>query len=178
MASNRRLAKRYAKAFLHDDLDREAFEKMIAEIKSIVECIRSDDTVHEFFASPEYTRETKISVVRKMILKLGFNGYTLSLLEMLIRKNRIELLGNISDELQEISDRMHNRIRVTVTTAYEPSPDDLDEMSEKIGQFFGREVIVERRIDPSIIGGFMIEGEGKLIDMSVMGQIRRALSEI
>ena len=178
MSTNKPLAKRYAKAFLHDDLDREAFETMIEEVQTLVDCIVADESIHEFFVSPVYSRDKKIAVVRNLVEKLELTGYTTSLLEILIRKYRIELLKSISEELKNISDTMNNRIRIKLTTANEPSLDDIAKMSEQIKCFFGREILVERRIDTSIIGGFVIEGDGKLIDMSFIGQIRRALTEI
>jgi len=178
MLQDRRIAKRYAKAFLHEKLDREEFDTMIAEVVALIESMHTDHNTEEFFLSPVYSREKKIAVVRLLAKKLKFSDYTLSLLEMLIRKKRINLLDTIAEELRDLSDTMHNRIRVTVTTAYEPSPDDLKEISDKIRRFFKRNVLVERRIDRSILGGFVIESEGKMIDMSVMGQIRKALQKV
>ena len=178
MSINKPLAKRYAKAFLHDDLDSETFETMIKEVQTLVDCIVAEESIHEFFVSPVYSKEQKIAVVRNLVEKLELTGYTNSLLGILIRKNRIELLNSVCEELKILSDTMHNRIRVKLTTAYEPSPDEIAEMSEKIKSFFGHEILVERSIDTSILGGFTIEGDGKLIDMSVVGQIHRALAKI
>ena len=43
--------------------------------------------------------------------------------------------------------------------------------------FIGIVNIVERTIDGSIIGGIVFEGDGKRIDMSIKGQLNRALSK-
>jgi len=48
-------------------------------------------------------------------------------------------------------------------------------LSKRIGAFFEKNVFVERAIDPALIGGFVLEGDGRRIDMSVKGQIERAL---
>jgi len=178
MIHDKQIAKRYAKAFLHEKLDKEMFNAMTGEIKSLVNFFRSDESAFECFTSPVISKDVKLKIIREISEKLGFTGYTLSLLEMLTRKNRMALLETVSDELQDISDHIHNHIRIRVTTAVEPSVTDLDEMSKKISSFFGRKALVERQIDSSIIGGFTLEGDGKFIDMSVMGQIRRALSKV
>ena len=178
MIHNRLLAKRYAKAFLHDKLGKEEFDKMAEEIRLIVECFHADIHVLEFFENPVYTRDMKLTILGNMAKKLSMTGYTLSLLELLIRKNRINLLADIGEALIVLADKMNNRVRVKVTTAFEPSPDELKDMSEKISKFFKCEVLVDRQIDPSIIAGFTIEGNGKLIDLSVLGQIKRALAEV
>ncbi len=178
MIKNKQIAKRYAKAFLHDNLDMEAFDTMIEEIGALVRIIREDSNFREFIVSPINTKEAELQIFKSLAEKLGFTGYTTTLLEILIRKSRMPILESVYEELLILSDRMHNRVRVRVTTAVEPSVAELKEMSEKINAFLKREAIVERRIDPSIIGGFTIEGDGKLIDMSVRGQITRALSKI
>ncbi|MCE5250113.1 ATP synthase F1 subunit delta [bacterium] len=178
MIQNRQIAKRYAKAFLHEKLDKNAFDAMTEELKVFVDFLKSDETAREFFTSPLIPKESKLGIIREMGAKLGFNGYTVSLLDMLIRKNRIKLLETIYEELREISDHVHNRIRVAVTTAFEPSVGELDDMAKKISSFFGRKALVERQVDPSIIGGFTLEGDGKFIDISVIGQIRKALSNV
>jgi len=178
MIKNKQIAKRYAKAFLHDNLDREAFDTMIEELGALVKVLSEDNDFREFFLSPINTKEAELHIINSLAEKLGLTGYTRTLLEILARKNRMPILESVYEELLILSDLMHNRVRIRVTTAVEPSVDDLNEMSEKINTFLHREAIIERRIDPSIIGGFTVEGDGKLIDMSVLGQISRALSKV
>ena len=55
---------------------------------------------------------------------------------------------------------------------------EIAEIAERIGGFFKRQVTVERSIDPAIIGGFILQGDGKLIDLSVRGQIGRILTKM
>ena len=54
---------------------------------------------------------------------------------------------------------------------------EIKEIAEGIGKYFSREAVIERNIDPRILGGFTFEGDGKVIDMSVKGQIERALTD-
>ena len=173
-----KIAKRYAKAFIHDEMDKEKIESLTDELKSLVLSIESDEKIKEFFVSPVNSKDVKIKAMRDIKDKLGFSSYILSLIEILIKNNRMDIISEVFEQLQEVSDKIHGRIRVKLTTAYEPSVKDIEEMSHRISDYFGCKAIVERHIDKSIIGGFMLEGEGKLIDMSVKRQIERALSEI
>ena len=178
MINNKKVAKRYAKAFLHEKADKDKFALMADEIKIIAESIESHDEFKEFFESPLNTREVKINVVRNMSKQLEVSSYSLLLLELLIKKNRMSIMSLIADELQSISDEINGRVRVSMTTAYEPSVSEIEDISKNISAYFKREVIVFRKIDPSIIGGFILESEGKLIDMSIKGQIRKLLTKV
>ena len=178
MANKRQIAKRYAKAFIHVKADREKIAALTGEVKALVTAVQLEDHIRVFFANPTIPREVKLTVVKNLVKHLNLSDYTHSLLEMLIKKNRFSLLPEISVELQNISDKMFDLVRLKVTTAFEPSVSDLDELSSRISDYFGRKTVIERDIDPSIIGGFVIESDGTLIDMSIKGQIKRILSRI
>jgi F0F1-type ATP synthase delta subunit len=84
----------------------------------------------------------------------------------------------MSDELCVITDERLGRVRLKVTTAYEPSPAELEEMARRLGVYFGKKAIIERAINPALIGGFTVEGNDTLIDMSVKGQISRIIGRV
>ncbi|MCD6308638.1 MAG: ATP synthase F1 subunit delta [Candidatus Latescibacteria bacterium] len=178
MIDDRRIARRYAKAFLHGGLEKEGVERLADEFRALVDIIDSDETVSEFFKSPLAAKKNKIHAVRKIGAKLGLSPFTVELLEILIKKDRIGIIDAVADELHDLSDRINDRVRVFLTTANEPSVDEIAEIAERIGGFFKRQVTVERSIDPAIIGGFILQGDGKLIDLSVRGQIGRILTKM
>ena len=178
MINNKRVAKRYAKAFLRDDAIKDKITILADEAKALAEVIKSDKQIEDFFTCPITPREVKLKVVRNIVKRLELSSYTRSFLELLIKKGRMAVFSSTAEELQEISDRINDRVRVSLTTAYEPSVSELKELAERISKYFGREAVVERKIDPSIIGGFIIKSEDNLIDMSVKGQIRRILSKV
>jgi len=169
------LAKRYAKIFLNGKITSDDILTLAAEIQFIAVAIKANSFILEFLSNPVILNEQKLQVIQSFVRQGGFSPYTRSLLELLIKKNRAELIPVISSELHKVADVILNRIRVKLTTAVEPSVFELEDVSQKIGRFFGKKVFVERHINPSIIGGFILEGDGKLIDLSVMGQLKRLL---
>ncbi|MFC1489967.1 ATP synthase F1 subunit delta [Candidatus Latescibacterota bacterium] len=177
MLHNRKIAKRYAKAFIHAKMSEKEADTLIEEMSSFIFALESDQKIREFFESPVNAKALKSKVMRDLSGKIGYSGNLISLIEVLIKKDRMNLLPDVADELRIISDRIHNRIRVSLTTAYEPSVDDIEEISNKVSDYFGRNAIVERTIDKSIIGGIVLEGDGKKIDLSIKGQLKRAFSE-
>jgi F-type H+-transporting ATPase subunit delta len=176
MINEMKIAKRYARIFLNKKMGTDSILILAAEMQFIADTIESDSEIHEFFKSPVVPRKVKLEIAGNLVKKGGFSSYTLELLELLINKNRADIIMYVSRELHFIADTLLSRIRVRMTTAAEPSVTEIEGLSKKVGQFFGKNVFVERYMDPSIIGGFILEGEGKLIDLSIKGQIRRALS--
>ena len=177
MLHNRKIAKRYAKAFAHEKMSEQEIDSLIDELKSFIFALESDNKIKEYFESPVNSKVSKSKVMRDLSGKIGFSDNIVSLIEILIKKDRMNLLQDVFDELMKNSDRIHNRIRVNLTTAYEPSADDIEKISKKVSDFFGCSAIVNHTVDKSIVGGIVIEGDGKKIDMSIKGQLEKAFSE-
>ena len=53
MLHNRKIARRYAKAFLHDNLGKDEIDVLTSEIMSFVMALESDEKAREFFITPE-----------------------------------------------------------------------------------------------------------------------------
>jgi F-type H+-transporting ATPase subunit delta len=177
MIKEMEIARRYARVFLNKKMDKNAILTLAAEMQFISDTIESDSELKEFFRSSVIARKKKLQVAIDLVERGGFSHYTLELLLLLINKNRGYLITYVSRELHFIADAILSRIRVRMTTAAEPSVTEIEGLSKKIGLFFGKNVFVERYMDPSIIGGFILEGDVKLVDLSVRGQIRKALSQ-
>jgi F-type H+-transporting ATPase subunit delta len=177
MLHNRKIAKRYAKAFAHEKMSEKDIDSLTGELKSFIFALESDNKIKEYFESPVNSKDSKAKIMRDLSGKIGFSDNIVSLVSVLIKKDRMNLLRDVYDELMINSDIIHKRIRVNLTTAYEPSADDIEKISKKVSDYFGRIAIVERSVDSSIIGGLVLEGDGKIMDMSIKGQLKKAFSE-
>jgi F-type H+-transporting ATPase subunit delta len=173
MLDKLRSAKRYAKIFLNKKMDKNEMLVLAAEMQFLANTLISDSYLMEFFECTVIPREKKLTAIRKISENCGFSKYTLRLLEILVEHKRENLITLVSSELHLIADQLLSRIRVKMTTASEPSVDEIDDLNKRIGGFFKKNIFIERYIDPSIIGGFILEGDGKLIDLSIYGQLKR-----
>lgn len=173
MLDKLRIAKRYAKIFLNEKTDKNDMLTLAAEMQFFADSLRSDHHLMDFFQCPVIPRKEKLASIKNISEKCGFSNYTLRLLEILITHKRENLILLVSSELHIIADTILSRIRVKMKTASEPSVSDIENLNKQLSHFFKKNVFVERSIDPSIIGGFILEGDGKLIDLSIYGQLKR-----
>ena len=64
------------------------------------------------------------------------------------------------------------RIEVEVTTAVELSEDWERRLKERLGKVLeGREVILETRVDPDLLGGAVFRFGGRMMDGSIRGRL-------
>jgi F0F1-type ATP synthase, delta subunit (mitochondrial oligomycin sensitivity protein) len=67
---------------------------------------------------------------------------------------------------------------VDLTTAYELSDEDAQRIIGQIEQASGRPVDATRSVDPSLIGGLVLQAGSMRVDASVRGRIERLRREL
>ena len=70
------------------------------------------------------------------------------------------------------------RLDVELTTAYELSEADAKTILKQIQEASGREVEATRKVDPGLIGGFVLQAGSMRVDASVRGRIERLRREL
>ena len=108
-----------------------------------------------------------------------FSPEVLETLAAMQRADDLDLVAQVAKQYKEYLDAEDKTVSVTVTTAV-PLDDDLREkVRAKAEADLKAPVYLVERVDPSIIGGIMLEARGKRHDASVRAQlanIRKTLS--
>lgn len=108
--------------------------------------------------------------------------FSLEVLETLAamqREGDLDLIDKVFEEYKTLLDTEDDTVSVTITTAV-PMDDNLREkVREKTSADLNAPVFLVERVDPSIIGGVVVEARGKRYDASIRAQltnIRQSLS--
>jgi len=64
MVHARKVAKRYAKAFLHEKMGTDDIDRLTGEIQLLVTTLATEKETEVFFISPVYSRDLKIKIER------------------------------------------------------------------------------------------------------------------
>lgn len=166
------IARRYAKALFavaKEEGKLEAFNQVLQEIVAFLE--QSPD-VKAALISPVFPADLKRGVVDETIKTFEVKGVLANFLRLLVERRRIQHLGTISECFQELLDEDLNVARAVVRTAV-PMPDDLQEkVSEVLAQVTGKNVVLEMREDPDIIGGVVAHIGDMVLDGSIRSQLQ------
>lgn len=108
-----------------------------------------------------------------------FSPEVLETLAAMQREGDLDLVEDVAKQYKSYLDSRDTTVSVTVTTAV-PMDDELREkVRAKVSADLNAPVYLVERVDPSIIGGIMLEARGKRYDASVRAQlsnIRKTLS--
>ncbi len=96
-----------------------------------------------------------------------------SFLRTLATNRRVALLPEIADLFGELRREQEGVVRVVVRTATPLEAATADAMRVALERRFGRKVDLETALDPSVIGGAVIDAGDVVIDGSVRGRLAR-----
>jgi F-type H+-transporting ATPase subunit delta len=94
-------------------------------------------------------------------------------LGLLIDNRRVDLLADVAALFEELKRESERVLQVTLRSASEIPAGQSDAIKVALKKRFGREIDLQQRIDPSVIGGAVIDAGDVVIDGSVRGRLAR-----
>ncbi|MGB9627530.1 MAG: ATP synthase F1 subunit delta [Thermodesulfobacteriota bacterium] len=163
--------KRYAQAAFELALERNELEQWQEALEKILK-ISTDEEVMALLESPRLPFETKKELLLRRLGEIHPLAMNLTLL--LIHKGMLRLMEDIYHQYLALLDAHRGVERARVFTAIPLGPEEKDSISMGLGKLMERKVIIEDKVDPSIIGGFIARVGDLLID----GSIRQRLESL
>lgn len=171
------VAKRYAKALFHV-IGRDPSGKDLERFGKILEDLAATFRTHTHFRhlmlNPRFDRETRLKVLESILGSLAgeqVRGPLARFVELLVRKNRFQYITEISKAFAALVDESRGVITVPIYTAKELYQQAQDEVRRGIESLTGRKVQVRWSVDPSLIGGMVIQVGETVVDGSVRGRL-------
>jgi F-type H+-transporting ATPase subunit delta len=169
---NPRLATRYAKSLIDLAIERGQLEEVYADMQWLNAVSKSNRDFVNLLRSPIINADTK-----KKILEAVTNG---KISEITAGFNRLLILKGRESNLPEIASafissyKQKKDIQTIMLTTAAPVNDSIkDAIIAQVKKTAGfQHVELEEKVDPSLIGGFVLQVGDKLIDASIAYDLR------
>jgi F-type H+-transporting ATPase subunit delta len=126
--------------------------------------------------NPELDPETKAGLVGELLGEA--DELVRNFVRLAAEKGRIGDIEEIARAFDRLMAAEERRIDVELTTAFELSDSEAEAILKQIREASGREVEATRKVDPSLIGGFVLQAGSMRVDASVRGRIEGLRREL
>ena len=172
--TNPRLAERYAKSLIDLALENGNLEEVHQDAQRIIQVCKLSREFEVMLKSPVIKGDKKAAVINELS-KGKITEITRMFLNLLVRKGRENILKEIMQVFCEKYDIIKGISRINLTTAV-PVGEDIEAMMimklEKETKLTN--ITINKKVDESLVGGFILEYNNYLIDRSV----KRFLKEV
>ena len=169
-------ARRYAQAVFDIAREKKELDRWQSDLDKVA-VLSSDATAMALFENPKVRFEDKVKLLSRHLADI--NPLALNLVYLLVSRGRLAMVGDIADEYRLLVDGYHGIERAEVTAAITLDDKDIARLAEQLGAVVGKKVVVETKVDSSLIGGVVVRVGGRLLDGSTLSRLtamRRVLA--
>ena len=167
-----KVASRYAKSILDLAREQNVLEAIHADMLQVIEVIKSNSQLQAVLRNPIIKLDKKENILKAIFGKTA-NPLLVSFFTMLIQKGRAGILYPTAGEFISQYNVEKGIIEASVVSAAPLSKEHQDQITELVKNEFGNEVILSSKIDPELIGGFILTVGDRQIDASVAGKLNK-----
>lgn len=160
----------YAQSLLELAGEQNEAEPIGKELQQLAEIIDQQPTFAAYLADPGISSEECARTLQQTFagkvspLMWNFMG-------VLNLKRRLKDIPAIAAAYDDLLDEKLGKIEVDVTVAQKLSPDQLEQVRQRVSEALKKDAVVHQYVDESIIGGMLLRVQDKLIDASVRSQL-------
>ena len=166
---------RYAKALLRviQGEPTASFEKL----QPILELFKND-SIAKVLKNPAVNVDLKKQVMDNVSSQLGLDKNLKSFLNVVVESGRINIFPEILDSFEDLANKAQKSQKAELITAVEINDADAQKIQDKIEQQLSLKLTFTKKVDSSILGGFIVNIGQKQIDQSVRRTLQNMMKTV
>lgn len=171
MIQSQSLARPYARGAFEYGFEQETLPAWSHFLKEIARRVQ-DPLVVRILKNPFYSNEVRGKIVTVLAEGLT-DGAGVHFIQLLAINQRLALLPQISILFEELYAELQKNYHFVVTFAVEMKEGEVETLKRALARRMGFSVTLSQRIDPTIIGGFVVQMKDHVINASIKGQLEK-----
>lgn len=173
-----KIAARYAKALNEGAVEAGVEDKVLTDLRSVEAVFSSLPDLMSFFTTPGIPAAEK-----RQFISGQFEGkvhsLVFNLIQLMFENDRMSALPGVAEKYEQLANERAHISTAELVTSVEIS-DKLEKKIQKaLETMYGlNQVVIQRRVDPGILGGAIIKIQDKVIDGSFVGKLETLRKQI
>lgn len=164
-----RAASRYAKALLELAIENNQVDNVLNDMKYVVAVATESREFQLLVQSPVINSDKKNAIFNELFGQ--FQQISRSFIELITKKGREVMLADIAASFEDQVNQYKGITPLTIISAVRLSEDVKKGILSKVQGLTSGTFEITEKIDPTLIGGFIVRADDKQIDLSVASQL-------
>lgn len=164
---------RYASALFELADEARALDDVAADLRDLAGLIRANGDFRRALQSPVIGRTHQEKAVMAVLDKAGAKALTRRFVAVVTRNRRLFALAGIIDAFLAELARRRGEVRAEVTAPRALSDSQKSRLTEALQRAVGRNVVLDLKVDESVIGGLVVRVGSRMVDSSLQTQLQR-----
>lgn len=168
------IARRYARALMAIGVDTNEYEALGRQIGDLAGTMKTSAELAQTLSNPVFPRSDRQKVLTALLARLKASKTVQSFVMLLLERERLAALPDISRELDAMIDERAGRVAAEVISARPLTDDQLAQLKGVLEKLSGKKVEIQKREDPELLGGVV----AKVGDVVYDGSLRTQLAQM
>jgi F-type H+-transporting ATPase subunit delta len=171
---------RYATALFELARDEKSVDAVKADLDRFDAMLSDSADLKRLVRSPVFSTETQSKALTVVLEKAGISGLAANFLKVLTANRRLFVIGDVIRAFRALVAKFKGEATADVTVAETLSDRHLDALKTALKSVTGKDVALNVKVDPSIIGGLMVKLGSRMVDSSLrtkLNSIKHAMKE-
>ena len=171
---------RYATALFELARDEKSVDAVKADLDKFAALLGESADLARLVRSPVFTADDQRKALGAVLAKAGISGITANFLNVLTANRRLFAVGDVIRAFNALVAKFKGEATADVTVAEPLSDKNLDALKAALKSVSGKDVALNVKVDPSIIGGLVVKLGSRMVDSSLrtkLNSIKHAMKE-
>ena len=151
-------------------------QQVAEELSDFAAAVHDIPELRAVLRNPQLQPGVKVGVLDELLG--AADELVRNFLRLVAEKGRIAQIEEMAREFDRLMAVEERRLNVELTTARELSDDEARDLLKQIEQASGRTVEATRKVDPSLIAGFVLQAGSMRVDASIRGRLKGLRHEL
>lgn len=175
------VAGRYATALFELALEEKALDQVGADLASFNAALDASDDLARLVKSPVFSAEEQTRALAAVLEKLEIGGLSRNFLLLAAKNRRLFAVPDMSRAFRAMLARHRGETSATVTAASKLTEAQITALKQALKAALGKDVMLEERVDASLLGGLVVKIGSRMIDSSLrtrLNSLKVAMKEV
>lgn len=170
--NNGKISIRYAKALLSSAKEAKVEEQVYSEMTTLDSAFAQIQLLKQAMTNPTLTKEEKIKLLNSVFNNKA-SKLTQGFITLVVENGREDYFHRIALSFQELYRKDKNIVVTHLTTAIELDEPLKKKIINSVEEQENSKVELRTEVNPDIIGGYILDIDGKRLDASIIRQLSK-----
>jgi F-type H+-transporting ATPase subunit delta len=161
------MAGRYAAALFELAKDQQQLEQVERDLASLQTMLAGSADLRRLVLSPVISAEDQAKALGAVLQKAGISGLTANFVKLIAKNRRLFAAGDMMKAFRALVARERGEVSADVTSAHALTPEQMQLLSDTLRTSIGKNVRIDTRVDPNLLGGLVVKVGSRMIDSSL-----------
>jgi len=175
------VAGRYATALFELGLEEKALEQIEIDLNRFGEALDAVEDLARLVKSPVFSAEEQGRALAAILEELKIEGLTKNFLLLVSKNRRLFAVPDMMTAFRAMLAAHRGETSATVTAASKLTEAQVTALKQALKAALGKDVMLDQRVDPSLIGGLILKVGSRMIDTSLrtkLTSLKHAMKEV